>query len=60
MKDKEDTNRQLEKISEILEECNNHSLTPEVVYFALKEMQMNPTMSPLLAMQIASKDWDVE
>jgi hypothetical protein len=59
MKDEENTNRQLEGISNILEECDNYSLTPEVVYFALKEMQMNPTMSPLLAMEIASEDWDV-
>ena len=60
MKDEENTNRQLEEISKILEECDNHSLTPEVVYFALREMQIDPTSSPLLAIQIAAKDWDVE
>ena len=41
MNELEDTNTQLEKISKILEECDNYDLTPEVVYFALKEMQMN-------------------
>ena len=55
-----DTNRQLIKIKEILEKCDDFKLTPEVVYFALKEMQLDPTMSPLLAMQIVAKDWDVE
>tara|TARA_B100000287_G_C19941600_1_gene506665 strand:+ start:51 stop:233 length:183 start_codon:yes stop_codon:yes gene_type:complete len=60
MNELEDTNTQLEKISKILEECDNYDLTPEVVYFALKEMKIDPNMSPLLAIQIAAKDWDVE
>ena len=60
MNELEDTNTQLEKISKILEECDNYDLTPEVVYFALKEMKIAPNMSPLLAIQIAAKDWDVE
>ena len=55
-----DTHRQLIKIKEILKKCDDFILTPEVVYFALKEMQLDPTMSPLLAMQIVAKDWDVE
>jgi hypothetical protein len=59
MKGKENTNKQLEGITKIIENCDNYHLTPEVIYFALREMQNDPSMSPLLAIQIAAKDWDI-
>ena len=54
MKGKENTNKQLEGITKIIENCDNYHLTPEVIYFALREMQIDPSMSPLLAIQIAA------
>jgi len=53
------TDKQLNQIFLILQEVSKVGLDAEVVYSALKEIQKNPNMSPLLAIQIAAKDWDV-
>tara|TARA_R110002167_G_scaffold100451_2_gene262243 strand:- start:1871 stop:2065 length:195 start_codon:yes stop_codon:yes gene_type:complete len=49
---------ELNEIDRVLTNVQNHSLVVEVVYTALKEMKENPNSSPLLALQIASEDWD--
>ena len=49
---------ELSEIDRILSNVENHGLVIEVVYTALKEMKENPNSSPLLALQIASEDWD--
>jgi len=49
---------ELTEIDRILSNVENHGLVIEVVYTALKEMKENPSSSPLLALQIASEDWD--
>jgi|TARA_B110000908_G_C10058244_1_gene359378 uncharacterized membrane protein YjjP (DUF1212 family) len=49
---------ELTEIDRILSNVENHGLVIEVVYTALKEMKENPNSSPLLALQIASEDWD--
>ena len=49
---------ELTEIDRILSNVQNHSLVVEVVYTALKEMKENPKSSPLLALQIAARDWD--
>lgn len=52
-----DTSEILE-IDSILDRVNRHGLIVEVVFTALEEIKNNPNTSPLLALQIASKDWD--
>jgi hypothetical protein len=42
----------------ILNRVKQFELTVEVVYTALKIIKSNPNTSPLLALQIAAKDWD--
>ena len=49
---------ELTEIDRILSNVENHGLVIEVVYTALKEMKENPSSSPLLALQIAARDWD--
>ena len=49
---------ELIEIDSILERVNRFGLIVEVTYTALKEMKSNPNTSPLLALQIAAKDWD--
>tara|TARA_R110001592_G_scaffold24896_2_gene95312 strand:+ start:1864 stop:2064 length:201 start_codon:yes stop_codon:yes gene_type:complete len=47
------------EIVQILDRANDFGLTTEVVVTALEEMKLNPKSSPLLSLQIASKDWDL-
>ena len=47
------------KIVEILDRAHQFGLTTEVVVTALKEMKEHPESSPLLALQIATNDWDI-
>ena len=49
---------ELIEIDSILGRVGGFGLTVEVVYAALEEMKSNPNTSPLLALQIAAKDWD--
>ena len=49
---------ELNEIDRVLTNVQNHGLVVEVVYTALKEMKENPSSSPLLALQIAARDWD--
>jgi len=46
-------------ICTILDNTKRYGLEVEVIYFALKHMKEFPESSPLLALQIAAKDWDV-
>ena len=47
------------EVVQILDRANDFGLTTEVVCTALKTMKEHPDMSPLLCLQIASKDWDL-
>jgi hypothetical protein len=47
------------EISQLLEKAERFQLTVEVVYFALKAMQQNKNITPLLALQMAIEDWDI-
>jgi uncharacterized membrane protein YjjP (DUF1212 family) len=46
------------EIDSILNRVNRFGLIVEVVHTALEQVKSNPNTSPLLALQIASKDWD--
>tara|TARA_B100000780_G_scaffold263786_1_gene217941 strand:- start:889 stop:1101 length:213 start_codon:yes stop_codon:yes gene_type:complete len=46
------------EIDSIINRVNSFGLIVEVVFTALEEIKSNPNTSPLLALQIAAKDWD--
>jgi hypothetical protein len=46
-------------ILEVLDNTKRYGLEIEVIYTALKHIKEFPDSSPLLALQIAAKDWDV-
>ena len=52
------TSDEVIEIDSILDRVKTYGLTVEVVYTALNEIKSNPNTSPLLALQIAAKDWD--
>ena len=56
---KKSTDQQMLEIVQVITKVERQGLLVEVVYTALKEMQSNPKSSPLLALQIASEDWDI-
>ena len=47
----------LKTISALLEEAAEHGLEAEVIYFALRYMQEDPTMSPAIAFQYGCEEW---
>jgi hypothetical protein len=47
----------LKVISTLLEEAAEHGLEAEVIYFALKYMQEDPTMTPAQAFQFGMEEW---
>ena len=53
------TSEEMLDIVECITRAENHGLLVEVVYTALKEMKEYPKSSPLLALQIATEDWDI-
>ena len=46
-------------IVECITLAEGQGLLVEVIYTALKEMKDFPKSSPLLALQIATEDWDI-
>jgi hypothetical protein len=48
---------ELEAINKILEYVKEDGLITEVVYYALREMQQDPTLSPSEAIQFAYSEW---
>ena len=53
------TSEEMLDIVECITRAENHGLLVEVVYTALKEMKEYHKSSPLLALQIATEDWDI-
>ena len=53
------TSEEMLDMVECITRAENHGLLVEVVYTALKEMKEYPKSSPLLALQIATEDWDI-
>jgi len=53
------TSEEMLDIVECITRAESHGLLVEVVYTALKEMKEYPKSSPLLALQIATEDWDI-
>jgi len=52
------TSDEVIEIDSLLDRVKSFGLTVEVVYSALNEIKSNPNTTPLLALQIAAKDWD--
>jgi hypothetical protein len=50
---------ELSYVSEILAQAMYHGLEAEIVIDALELVKENPTMNPILALQLAAADWDV-
>lgn len=50
---------QLNYVSELLTQAMYHGLEAQVVLDALELVKDDPTMSPILALQLAAADWDV-
>jgi len=48
---------ELEVISEVLDQALEHGLEVEVIYWALKAMQQDPTMKPSDAMALGILEW---
>ncbi len=46
------------EMSMILDRVDKFGLRVEVMHDAIKEIKSNPNITPLLALQIAAKDWD--
>ena len=53
------TSEEMLDMVECITRAESHGLLVEVVYTALKEMKEYPKSSPLLALQIATEDWDI-
>mgnify|MGYP003625196742 FL=1 len=53
------TSSEVLKIVNCLDQASRAGLTVEVVYTALQTIKQSPSISPLLAMQIAVEDWDI-
>jgi hypothetical protein len=52
-----DDANELEYINKILEYVKEDGLITEVVYYALREIQQDPTLSPSEAIQFAYAEW---
>lgn len=48
---------ELDVISEVLDQAIEHGLEVEVIYWALKAMQQDPTMKPSEAMALGILEW---
>ena len=53
------TSSEVLEIINCLDQASRAGLTVEVVYTALQTIKQSPSISPLLAMQIAIEDWDI-
>lgn len=53
-----DSEHPMDALSGVIEEVQAQGLLVEVIYEALNQMKKKGT-SPLLAMQIAAEDWDI-
>lgn len=52
-----DDSKQMEIMGEILDQALNHGFEVEVIYFALKYMKENPTVSPVEAFATGLTEW---
>ena len=56
---KENTEEERELVATLIDQAIKSELTFEIIYTALQTMKGKSNISPLLALQIASKDWDL-
>lgn len=52
-----DIKKQMEVIDTMLDAAIEHQLEVEVIYFALKSMKENPTLSPAEAFVLGVTEW---
>ena len=50
---------EINEIAQILDKVDGFGLNVEVVYHALRTIKENKCITPLLALQIATEDWDI-
>lgn len=56
---KENSEAERELVAILIDKAIESELTFEVIYTALQTMKGTKNISPLLALQIAFKDWDL-
>ena len=50
---------EMEEIFKLWEKAKEHNLETEIIYYALKEMKENNSITPVMAMMSACREFDI-